>query len=122
MDIREIMIGPLVVGAGLLFLSLALWDAFSTVVLPRTVSVAFAPARVSTRLGWRLWGFLGCRIGHLSARQSFPPALGPLSVFLQLGLWAVMIGAAFALLHFGLATRLNPPASPGEIGTFFYLS
>ena len=34
MDIRETMIGPLVVGAGLLFLSIALWDAFSTVVLP----------------------------------------------------------------------------------------
>jgi hypothetical protein len=122
MDIREIMIGPLVVCAGLFFLSIALWDAFSTVVLPRTVSVAFAPARVSTRLGWRLWRFLGCRIGNRSARQSFLTAFGPLSVFLQLGLWAVMIVAAFALLHVGLATRLNPPTSQGEIGTFFYLS
>lgn len=122
MDIREIMIGLLVVCAGLLFLSIALWDAFSTVVLPRTVSVAFAPARIFTRLGWRLWRFLGCRIGNRSARQSFLTAFGPLSVFLQLGLWAVMIVAAFALLHVGLATRLNLPASQGEIGTFFYLS
>jgi hypothetical protein len=116
------MIESLVVCAGFFFLSIALWDAFSTVVLPRTVSVAFRPARVSTRLGWRLWRCLGGWIDNRSARQSFLTAFGPLSVFLQLGLWAVMIVAAFALLHVGLATRLNPPTSQGEIGTFFYLS
>jgi hypothetical protein len=118
----ETTVGPLFVCIGLFLLSIALWDAFSTVVLPRTISVSFAPARVSTRLGWRLWRFFGCRIGNRSARQSFLTAFGPLSVFLQLGLWAIMIVAAFALLHFGLVTRLNPPESQGEIGTFFYLS
>src|SRR5512132_1255628 len=102
MNIRETMIGSLVVGAGLLFLGIALWDAFSTIVLPRTVAVALRPARVSTRVGWRLWRFLGGWIANRSVRQSFLTAFGPLTVFVQLGLWAVMIMAAFALLHFGL--------------------
>jgi Ion channel len=122
MNISETIIGPLVVCAGVLFLSIALWDAFSAIVLPRTVSVAFMPARVSTHLGWRLWRCLGGWINNRSARQSFLTAFGPLSVFLQLGLWAVMIVVAFALLHLGLATRLNPPTSQGEIGTLLYLS
>ena len=122
MSISETIVGPLVVCAGLLFLSIALWDAFSTVVLPRTVSVVLRPARVSIHVGWRLWRYLGGWIGNRSARQSFLTAFGPLSVFVQLGLWAVMIVAAFALLHFGLETRLNPPASQDEIGTLFYLS
>jgi hypothetical protein len=73
-------------------------------------------------VGWRLWRCLGGWIANRSARQSFLTAFGPLSVFVQLGLWAVMIVAAFALLHLGLETQLNPPARPGEIGTFFYLS
>jgi Ion channel len=81
-----------------------------------------APARVSTLLGWRLWRFLGGWIDHRSARQSFLTAFGPLAVFLQLGLWAVMIMVAFALLHFGLGTRLNATESQGVIGTFLYLS
>jgi hypothetical protein len=73
-------------------------------------------------MGWRLWRCLGGWIDDQSVRQSFLTAFGPLSVFVQLGLWAVMIMAAFALLHCGLKTRLNPPTSQSEIGTLFYLS
>jgi Ion channel len=116
------MIALISVAVGLLLLSIALWDAFSTMVLPRTVSAVFRPARVFTYLGWRLWRFIGCWFSNRSARQSFLTAFGPLSVFLLLGLWAVMILVAFALLHFGLRTQLNVPESQREIGTFLYLS
>jgi len=105
-----------------MLLSLALWDAFSTVVLPRTIGVVLRPARVLYRMGWRLWRVVGLWFSTRRTRQILLSAFGPLSVFLQLGLWAVMIVAAFALLHVGLATRLNLPASQGAIGTFFYLS
>src|SRR6185369_1584990 len=109
------MIALISVAVGLLLLSIALWDAFSTMVLPRTVSAVFRPARVFTYLGWRLWRFIGCWFSNRSARQSFLTAFGPLSVFLLLGLWAVMILVAFALLHFGLRTQLNVPESQREI-------
>src|SRR5713101_7526748 len=116
------MIAPLAVSVGLFLLSVALWDAFSTVVLPRTVVAVLRPARVFHRVGWRLWRFVGCWISNRPARQSFLTAFGPLSVFLLLGVWAIMIVVAFALFHFGLGTRLNLSKSQGGIGTLLYLS
>src|SRR2546422_9581643 len=116
------MIAPLSVAVGLMLLSVALWDAFSTVVLPRTVDVVLRPARVFYSVGWRLWRFVGLRFSNRRTRQSFLTAFGPLSVFLLLGLWALMILVAFALLHFGLGTQLNAPASQSGLGSFLYLS
>jgi hypothetical protein len=116
------MIAPLSVAVGLMLLSVALWDAFSTVVLPRTVGVVLRPARVFYHVGWRLWRVVGLWFSTRRTRQSFLTAFGPLSVFLVLGLWAVMILVAFAVLHFGLSTQLNAPESQGGIGVFLYLS
>ncbi|MBI3795975.1 MAG: two pore domain potassium channel family protein [Deltaproteobacteria bacterium] len=116
------MIAPLSVAVGIMLLSLALWDAFSTIALPRTVSVVLRPARVFSRGGWRLWRGVGSWFSNRRTRQSFLTAFGPFSIFLLLGLWAVMILVAFALLHFGLRTQLNAPESQGGLGVFFYLS
>jgi Ion channel len=116
------MIAPLSVTVGLMLLSVALWDAFSTVVLPRTVGVALRPARLFYGLGWRLWRFVGSRFSNRRTRQSFLTTFGPLSVFLLLGLWALMILVAFALLHFGLRTHLSAPASQSGLGVLLYLS
>src|SRR5256885_16673384 len=106
------MIAPLSVTVGLMLLSVALWDAFSTVVLPRTVGVALRPARLFYGLGWRLWRFVGSGGRTRQTRQSFLTPFGPLSVFLLLGLWGLLILVAFALLPFGLRTPLSSPPAP----------
>src|SRR5215510_12895862 len=116
------MIAPLSVVLGLMLLSIALWDAFSTIVLPRTVSIVLRPARVVYHVGWRLWRVVGLWFSTRRTRQSFLTAFGPLSVFLLLGLWALMILVAFALLHFGLRTHLSAPASHSGLGVLLYLS
>src|SRR5262245_33805438 len=116
------MIASLSVAGGIMLLSVALWDAFSTIVLPRTVSGVLRPARVFARAGWRLWRVVGLWFSNRRTRQSFLTAFGPFSVFLLLGLWAVMILVAYALLHFGFKTQLNTPASQGGIGLLLYLS
>jgi Ion channel len=116
------MIAPLSVTVGLILLGVALWDAFSTVVLPRTVSIVLRPARVIYHVGWRLWRVVGSWYSNRRTRQIFLSTFGPLSVFLLLILWAVMILVAFALLHFGLKTQLNAPESQSGIGTLLYLS
>src|SRR5713101_1247543 len=116
------MIAPLSVAVGLMLLSVALWDAFSTVVLPRTVGVVLRPARVFYHVGWRLWRVVGLWFSNRRTRQIFLTAFGPLSVFLLLGLWAVMILVAFALLHFGLSTQLSAPESQSGLGLLLYLS
>jgi hypothetical protein len=105
-----------------MLLSVALWDAFSTIVLPRTIGMFLRPARLFYGMGWRLWRFVGSRFSNRLTRQSFLTTFGPLSVFFLLGLWAVMILVAFALLHFGLGTQLNTPESQGGIGVLLYLS
>src|SRR5215471_15672308 len=116
------IIAPLSVTVGLLLLSVALWDAFSTVVLPRTIGVVLRPARVFYHTGWRLWRVVGLWFSNRRTRQIFLTTFGPLSVFLLLGLWALMILVAFALLHFGLRTHLSAPASHSGLGVLLYLS
>jgi hypothetical protein len=116
------MIAPLSVAVGLTLLGVALWDAFSTVVLPRTVGVVLRPARIFYHVGWRLWRVVGSWSSTRQVRQSFLTAFGPLSVFLLLSLWAGMILVAFALLHFGLSTQLTAPESQSGLGVFLYLS
>src|SRR5262249_48745641 len=116
------MIASLAVAGGLMLLSVALWDAFSTIVLPRTVGVVLRPARVLYHLSWWLWRVVGLWFSNRRTRQIFLSAFGPFSVFLLLGLWAVMILVAYALLHCGLKTQLNAPESQNELGWFLYLS
>src|SRR5215831_6682686 len=103
------MIAPLSIAAGLMLLSVALWDAFSTIVLPRTVGVVLRPARVFYHVSWRLWRVVGLWFSNRRTRQIFLTAFGPFSVFLLLGLWAVMILVAYAWVHCGLKTQLNAP-------------
>jgi len=116
------MLALLSVAIGLLLLGVALWDAFSPIVLPRTIGVSLRPARLFYGLGWRLWRFVGLWFSNRRTRQIFLTAFGPLSVFFLLGLWAVMILVSFALLHLGLRTQLNAPESRSGIGVFLYLS
>src|SRR5262245_50870116 len=116
------MIAPLSVVLGLMLLSIALWDAFSTVVLPRTLGVVLRPARVVYHVGWRLWRAVGLWFSNRRTRQIVLTAFGPFSVFILLGLWASMILVAFALLHVGLKTQLGGPESQGGISVFLYLS
>src|SRR5690348_960544 len=114
------MLASLSVAGGIMLLSVALWDAFSTVVLPRTVSTVLRPARGFYRFGWCLWRFIGSWFSNRQTRQIFLTAFGPFSVFLLLGLWAVMILVSFTLLHVGLRTQLNAPEGPGGLGMFLY--
>src|SRR5262245_2853586 len=116
------MLAPLSVVGGLLLLGVALWDAFSTIVLPQTIGVVLRPARFLYHLGWRLWRVVGLWFDNRRTRQIFLTTFGPFFVFLLLGLWEVMILVAYALLHFGLKIQLNAPESRSEIGLFLYLS
>src|SRR5262245_30637788 len=100
-------------------MAIALWDAFSTIVLPRSVNFGLRPSRMVGQLCWRLWRWLGRCVPSRAARQSFLSFFGPLSVLLLLSLWAVLLLFAFALLHWGAGTRLN---EPGAFATLLYLS
>src|SRR5215472_5122548 len=113
--------GAVIAGAaGVILLVTALWDAFSTIVLPRSVSFGLRPSRMFGQACWRVWRHLSRLTTSRAARQSFLSFFGPFSILLLLSLWAVMLLFAFAFLHWGLGTRLNE--SEGEFGVLLYMS
>ncbi len=100
----------LAVSGGSLLLLFVLWDAFETIVLPRRVSRRFRLTRLFYRTTWMPWRALA-RLRKVGiARENFLSVYGPLSLLLLLMLWAAALVFGFALLHWGLGTRLRAPA------------
>jgi hypothetical protein len=116
------MIGWLEVAFGLLIWFGVLWDAFATIVLPRTVAPMRRVSGRFTRWSWRLWSWLGLRIREPDLQLSFLAVYGPLSVMLLLALWAAMVVVAFTLIYHGLAPRFQAATGPVNFGTLLYMS
>ncbi len=107
---------------GLLIWIGVLWDGFVTVVLPRTVAPTRRLSGRFNRCVWWLWAAVGRRIREPELRLSFLAIFGPISVFLMLILWGVLMIVAFALIYQGLGPRLQVMAGSGGFGTLLYMS
>jgi hypothetical protein len=107
---------------GLLIWLGMLWDGFATIVLPRTVAPRRRLTGMFYRLSWRWYAAAARRIQQPDLRLSFLAVYGPLSVFLMLILWAVLMIAAFALIDQGLGPRFQAAAGPMGFGTLLYMS
>jgi len=112
----------LAVIAGILLILIVLWDAFETIILSRRVSRKFRLARLFYRLTWEPWRAAALRMRPGNPRENYLGIYGPLSLIFLLVTWATGLIVAFALLHWGLETRLAGP--PGTEGFFavLYLS
>jgi hypothetical protein len=99
-----------------------LWDGFATIVLPRTVAPMRRLSGRFTWLSWRFFAAVGRRIHQPDLRLSFLAVYGPISVFLLLILWAVLMIAAFALVYQGLGPRFQTAGGSAGFGTLFYMS
>src|SRR5213595_396789 len=86
---------------GLLLLSVILWDAFETIILPRRVTRRFRLARLVYRTTWLPWSAIARRMRPGSWRESFLSFYGPLSLLWLLGFGAIGLMGGFALLHWG---------------------
>ena len=76
----------------------------------------------SCRFTWRLRSAVAHWIRDDRRREAYLSIIGPLSLFLLLGMWAAGLVAGFAMLHWGLGTPLN--VAPGSVpfSTYLYLS
>jgi Ion channel len=83
-----------------------LWDAFETIVLSRRVSRTFRLTRLFYRLLWRPWRSVARLFPAGNRRENVLMVFGPLSLILLLATWAVGLILAFALLHWGLGSRM----------------
>jgi hypothetical protein len=76
-----------------------MWDAFETLVLPRTPRRRLRLTRGFYRVTWRLWAASARCIRSHDRREQYLAVYGPLSVFVLLNIWAAGLVVGFALLQ-----------------------
>ncbi len=108
--------------SGLLLLSIILWDAFETIILPRRVTRRFRLARLVYRTTWIPWSAIARRMRPGSWRESFLSFYGPLSLLWLFGFWALGLIGSFALLHWGLGSGFIVVEGPADFSTDLYMS
>lgn len=109
-------------GAGVCLILIALWDAFETVVLPRTVSRRFRLARLYFRTTWRACTALARGIRSDARRERFLAVFGPLSLLGLLTVWAMALIFGFGVLHWSVGSRLEAPGGRGGFADALYFS
>jgi hypothetical protein len=113
------MIGVL---ASILLLLTVLIDAFEAMVLPRRVMHRFRLTRLYFWINWRLWRCAALCLPKGRWRQSFLSLFGPLSLLGLFATWMAGLMVGFGLLHWSLATALQTPPGPVDLGTYLYFS
>src|SRR5215813_257496 len=111
----------LVAVLGFVLLSVALWDAFETIISPRRVTRRFRLARAFYRSTWALWSSVARSIADENRRETYLSVFGPLSLVMLLGVWATAIIAGFAMMHWGLRTALNVKLGIAPFSTYVYM-
>ena len=113
----------LAVVVGVLLIVVILWDTFETIVLPRRVTRRLRLTRLFYVGTWAPVAGLARRVPPGKKRDRYLAFYGPLSLILLLLVWVVGLLLAFALLHWGVGSRLQMPetAAPG-FGMDVYMS
>ena len=105
--------------AGVALIVLMLWEAFETILLPRTAARRFRFTRFFFRLLWTPWSALGRRMPPGPTRERYLGLFGPLSILLLMVSWAVGLIVGFGLVQWSL---LPGHAGLDELETSLYLS
>jgi hypothetical protein len=92
----------------LLGLATVLWDAFETVILPRTVSRRLRLARLYFGFTWGRWRQVAQRIRSERRRERFLAIFGPLSLLGLASVWALGLVIGFGGVHWSVGSRLEP--------------
>jgi hypothetical protein len=99
--------------AGCAIVATTLWDAFETLVLPRTPARTVRLTRLYYRATWAPWARRAGALGSDRRRERFLAIFAPLSVIALLTLWAANLVVGFALLQWSQRELLvNLAGSP----------
>jgi hypothetical protein len=107
---------------GVLLIATVLWDAFETVVLPRTLTRRFRLSRGYFRTTWKAWGRAARLAGSEVRREKFLAVYGPLSLLGLTMVWACALIAGFAALQWCAGSQLRTPAGPARFIDDLYMS
>lgn len=105
--------------AGIALVSIALWEAFEGVVLPRRATRHFRFTRLFYRSTWPPWRAIGQRMGKSKRRETFLSFYGPLSLLFLFVFWGFGVILGFSLLYYA-SSRSNPLIP--NFATCLYLS
>src|SRR5712692_3781669 len=107
---------------GLIVILIVLWDAFETIVLPRTVTRRVRLTRLFYRSTWRPWSRLARLLPAGKRRESYLSFFGPLSLLLLLSVWATGLVIGFGLVFWGTGSGVRTSGEAVHFSTDLYLS
>jgi hypothetical protein len=84
-----------------------LWDAFQTLVLPRTPRRRLRLTRLFHRATWTWWRACARRLRSTDRRERFVALYGPASVFALLTFWVISLVVGFAMLQWSQREHLS---------------
>jgi hypothetical protein len=113
---------PLALVTGILCISIVLFDAFQTIILPRRATGRFRLTRIFYIATWIPWSFFARHFHHPRRREVLLGYYGPLSLILLLVVWAAVILLGFALIYFAIGSPFNDPSQPSNFFTDIYVS
>ena len=105
---------------GLVLVGIVLWDAFETVLVPRRIGRKIRLTRYFYLFAWAVWRAIAARERRLSPREALLGVFGPLSLILLLGIWAIGLIAAFAMLQSVAASAAE--RAHASVGSLLYMS
>ena len=112
------MILPAIIG--LLIVTVVLWDAFETIILPRRVARWFRLTRMFYLSTWIPWKGLARKIHSPRIRESFISYFGPLSLLCLFVVWAAALIFGFAFMYYGAAAHTD--TTQPSFSTLLYMS
>jgi Ion channel len=107
---------------GLAVVAAVLWDAFETVLLPRTVTRRLRLARIYFRATWHAWASVGRLFQSEGRRERFLAVYGPVSLIGLMTVWAIGLIVAFAVLHWSAGSALVTPSGAAHFADDLYMS
>lgn len=106
--------------SGIALILITLWDAFETVILPRSVTRIWRLQRLINLAAWPVWSGLASRVKGAARRERYLGGYGPLSLIVAVALWAVMLVFGFAIVAYGLGSEWAD--APPTFRTDLYVS
>ena len=107
---------------GVLLISLTLWDAFETMILPRRVSRRLTLTRWFYKSTWFAYGGIAGRVRSAGRRENVLGLYGPLSLILLFAVWATLLILGFALLYRATGFTNAGDSHAATLGTLLYFS
>lgn len=113
---------PLALIGGIALIAIVLWDAFETVVLPRTITRRLRLTQVYFRATWWPWSRAADQFSQDARRERFLAVYGPLSLLGLATVWAFGLILGFALVYWAVGSHLSMTTGKAHFLDDLYMS